>query len=247
MALLVGSIREGGVYRDYLRLHWDDLAGSLWIAAMTGAIALAIGIGAARMKERPRFRWAAAVMETAIYLAMLLPGALIASGLLSLVSMGGWGDGLQQSELIVSLGQAGRFAGVALILLGLLRSTRLGDLLEMAAVDGAGVFQRWRRVSWPHTGPVVAGTVLVIMMLSMTELAATMILLPAGVPNFAAATAQPDALRTGAAGNRIVRDPRGDLRDPGSGGQPMVPEGGRSPGWDSGGLFDDPDGGGLLG
>ena len=185
VALLVGSIREGGVYRDYLRLHWDDLAGSLWIAAMTGAIALAIGIGAARMKERPRFRWAAAVMETAIYLAMLLPGALIASGLLSLVSMGGWGDGLQQSELIVSLGQAGRFAGVALILLGLLRSTRLGDLLEMAAVDGAGVFQRWRRVSWPHTGPVVAGTVLVIMMLSMTELAATMILLPAGVPNFA--------------------------------------------------------------
>ena len=99
--------------------------------------------------------------------------------------MGGWGDGLRQSELIVSLGQAGRFAGVALILLGLLRSTRLGDLLEMAAVDGAGWFQRWRRVSWPHTGPVAAGTVLVVMMLSMTELAATMILLPAGVPNFA--------------------------------------------------------------
>lgn len=183
--LLIGSIRESEVFGDYLRLHWDDLAGSLGVAAMTGAIALAVGIGTARMRERPGLGWAAAMVETTIYLAMFLPGALIASGLLSLASMGEWGDRLRQSGLIVSLGQAGRFAGVALILLHLLRNTRLGDLLEMAAVDGAGRFQRWRRVSWPHTGPAAAGTILAVMMLSMTELAATMILLPAGVPNFA--------------------------------------------------------------
>lgn len=185
VVLLVGSIREGTVLPDSLRLHADDLAGSLAIAATTAVLSLAIGIGVMRMKERSGFRRPAAAIETTIYLAMLLPGALVASGLLSLVSMNGWGDGLRQSMWIVALGQTGRYAGVALILLSLLRNARLEDLLEMAEVDGAGRFQRWRRVSWPHTAPVAAGTLLVVMMLSMTELAATMILLPAGVPNFA--------------------------------------------------------------
>jgi hypothetical protein len=63
------------VFGDYLRLHLDDLAGSLGVAAMTGAIALAIGIGTARMRERPGLGWAAAVMETTIYLASCCRGA----------------------------------------------------------------------------------------------------------------------------------------------------------------------------
>ena len=185
IALLVGSIRETGALCEALQLHADDWMGSLGIAGVTAVMTLAIGIGVMRMKERSGFRRPAAVIETTIYLAMLLPGALVASGLLSLVSAGSWGDGLRQSVWIVALGQTGRYTGVTLILLSLLRNARLEELLEMAEVDGAGRFQRWRRVSWPHTAPVAAGTVLVVMMLSMTELGATMILLPAGVPNFA--------------------------------------------------------------
>jgi DNA-binding beta-propeller fold protein YncE len=98
-----------------------------------------------------------------------------------------WGGalGVPQSWLLVSVGQASRFAGLALILLLLTRYPDQKRLAEMAALDGASPFQAWRHVHLPRVWPVLLGTFLLVTMLNFTELPATMILLPAGLPNFA--------------------------------------------------------------
>jgi DNA-binding beta-propeller fold protein YncE len=98
-----------------------------------------------------------------------------------------WGGalGVSQSWLLVSVGQASRFAGLALILLLLTRYPDRKRLAEMAALDGASPFQTWRHIHLPRVWPVLLGTFLLVTMLGFTELPATMILLPAGLPSFA--------------------------------------------------------------
>ena len=55
----------------------------------------------------------------------------------------------------------------------------------MASLDGASRFKTWWYVHLPHTWPIFVGAFILIVMLGITELSATMILLPAGLPNFA--------------------------------------------------------------
>jgi DNA-binding beta-propeller fold protein YncE len=92
---------------------------------------------------------------------------------------------LGQDWLAVSAGQASRFAGLALILLLLMRYPDRRHLAEMAALDGASSVRTWWHVHLPRTWPVLVGALLLVTMFSFTELAATMVLLPAGLPNFA--------------------------------------------------------------
>jgi DNA-binding beta-propeller fold protein YncE len=55
----------------------------------------------------------------------------------------------------------------------------------MASLDGASRFKAWWYVHLPHTWPVFVGTFILLVIFGITELSATMILLPAGLPNFA--------------------------------------------------------------
>jgi DNA-binding beta-propeller fold protein YncE len=116
-----------------------------------------------------------------MFLAMFLPASLLAVSLLRLFVV----TGSPQSWLMISAGHAARFAGVALILLLLTRYPDRRRLAAMASLDGASPLAAWRHVHLPRTWPVLVGTVLLVTMLSITELPATMVLLPAGLPNFA--------------------------------------------------------------
>ena len=55
----------------------------------------------------------------------------------------------------------------------------------MASLDGASQFKTWWYIHLPHTWPLFVGIYILIAMLGVTELSATMVLLPAGLPNFA--------------------------------------------------------------
>ena len=55
----------------------------------------------------------------------------------------------------------------------------------MASLDGASRLNIWRYIHWPLSWRLVTGVFLLILMFSVTELSATMVLLPAGLPNFA--------------------------------------------------------------
>jgi sugar lactone lactonase YvrE len=87
--------------------------------------------------------------------------------------------------MLVSVGQAVRFAGAAMVLLHFARASRPAELREVAAVDGASRLRAWWHVHLPLDWPLAVGAGLLVAMLGMTELSATMVLLPAGLPSFA--------------------------------------------------------------
>ena len=115
---------------------------------------------------------------------MFLPASLPAVSLLKLSTVGRCAKRAEAGSWFPP-GQASRFAGLALVLLLLTRYPDRRQLAEMASLDGASPLRAWRHVHLPRVWPVLAGTFLLVTMLSFTELAATMILLPAGLPNFA--------------------------------------------------------------
>jgi len=199
VALLVANVTDTTALRQFVALHVDDLAWSLVIAAAAAAMAhlIAFGVsafgaghgrGGAVASSMPKSflrQVAGFVVLLTVFLAMLVPASLVAVSLLEMMTAGGLPTALRSGWYIVSAGQAARFAGVALILITLTKSSHHRQLTEMASLDGAQGLKAWWYVHWPQTWPVLLGSFILIVMLSMTELSATMVLLPPGLPNFA--------------------------------------------------------------
>jgi len=182
--LLVANVTTWQPFRQFLTLHVDDLAWSLLTAGVAALIAYLIALGGLFCSEplRPIGRTISLVVCGTTFLAMFLPASLSA---VSLLKLSGSVVPNLRNWFLVSAGQASRFAGLALVLLLLTRYPDRRQLAEMASLDGASPFQAWRHVHLPRVWPVLAGTLLLVTMLSFTELPAAMILLPAGLPNFA--------------------------------------------------------------
>jgi sugar lactone lactonase YvrE len=92
---------------------------------------------------------------------------------------------LRNNWPVVAFGLAARLAGILLIVLHVARRQQDRHLSELAAVDGAGKFRTWRFVHLPRHWTLVLGGLGLVWMMGLTEVEATAILLPAGVPNFA--------------------------------------------------------------
>lgn len=191
--VLVLNVTTLQPFRQFITLHLDDLMWSVLTAGSAASLACLIGLCGLFWTARPQeqttrsFTRAAGrlIIQASIFLAMFLPGSLAAVSLLKLASVSAVPPVLRQSWCMVSAGQASRFAGLALILLLLTRYPDRERLSQMASLDGASPLRAWRHVHLPRIWPVVTGTFLLVMMFSFTELPATMVLLPAGLPNFA--------------------------------------------------------------
>jgi ABC-type spermidine/putrescine transport system permease subunit II/sugar lactone lactonase YvrE len=214
VVLLLANITTLQPFRQFLVLHTDDLLWSLLTAGTAALIACLMawsGLFCLSAREKALSRRSpspkpsalrlplgglpplvtslagflrtllAVVIPVTLFLAMFLPASLLAVSLLKMLN----GSSLSQGWLAVSAGQASRFAGLALVLLLLTRYPDRRHLTEMAALDGASPARTWWHIHLPRTWPVLVGTVLLVTMFSFTELAATMVLLPAGLPNFA--------------------------------------------------------------
>jgi len=186
--ILVANMTDLAPFQQFVTLHYDDLGWSLATAALAAALAGLIALGGLYLGTQRDRGGARSVLRhvlgVTIYLAMFLPASLVAVSLLRLLSVSGL-TAARQSWLLVSAGQASRFAGLAFILLLLTRYPDRRTLTEMAAVDGASDVQVWWHVHLRRTWPVWVGTFLLVTMFCLTELSATMVLLPAGLPNFA--------------------------------------------------------------
>jgi ABC-type Fe3+ transport system permease subunit/DNA-binding beta-propeller fold protein YncE len=191
VALLAGSMADTRALRQFFVLHCDDLTWSCTIAAVAAVMAYFIAHGALSLetigrRDRSRFcRSLSVLVRTTVFLVVFVPASLIAVSLIKMLAICNAPMAFRQGWYIVSAGQAGRFAGVALILLLLTRSGHGRVLSEMASLDGATRLKAWFYVHLPHTWPLFVGTFLLVVMFSITELSATMVLLPAGLPNFA--------------------------------------------------------------
>jgi len=201
LGFLVGAVKDTGPFEDFLRLHSDELAWSFLISVVAAVIANLIAYAvvstqrasgaqgsanrATQSNTSLAMRFLSVVITTTIFIAMFVPACLIAVSLLRTAAVLRLPSAFRQDWYIVSAGQASRFAGVALILLLLARHSHRQQLTEMASVDGASAPAAWWHVHLPHTLPVIVGSLILITMLGLTELSATMVLLPAGLPNFA--------------------------------------------------------------
>ena len=188
VVLLLTNVSTLAPFRQFLTLHSDDLGWSLATAALAAVLAGAVALNGVFLVSRTGSNRAMSLWRhlfvAAIYLAMFLPASLIAVSLLRLLSVSGL-TALRRSWLLVAAGQASRFAGLAFILLSLTRYRDRRALSEMAALDGASSVRAWWHVHLRRTWPVWVATFLLVTMFCLTELAATMVLLPAGLPNFA--------------------------------------------------------------
>ncbi len=188
LVLLVSNMTDTQALRQFLRLHTDELGWSLVVAAVAAGMAYLIALGALSLGRPGRgslCQLLSLILRTTIFLVMFVPASLVAVSLLRMLAVCNVPLVLRQGWYLVSAGQAGRFAGVALILLLLTRYAHERHLSEMASLDGASRLKAWWYVHLPHTWPLFVGTFILIVMLGITELSATMVLLPAGLPNFA--------------------------------------------------------------
>ena len=188
LALLVGNMNNTQALRQFLMLHTDELGWSLAISAAAAGMAYLMAFGALSLERSGKGRLCRLLSFffcTTIFLVMFVPASLVAVSLLKMLAVCHVPPEVRQGWYIVSAGQAGRFAGVALILLLLTRYAHEKQLSEMASLDGASRFKTWWYIHLPHTWPLFIGTFILIAMLGVTELSATMVLLPAGLPNFA--------------------------------------------------------------
>ena len=184
--LLLYNLHNITPLRQFLLLHYDDLAWSCLCAFVAAAIALALAQASlAAQHAGPPLRWLALPAQATLLLAALIPGSLVAVALLKSLSALAPACDLRQHWLVLSLGQAARFAGIGLVVLALVGRAGLRRLTEMAALDGASRWQTFRHVHLPQTWPLWSGAALLLTMMGLTEFATSMVLLPAGLPNFA--------------------------------------------------------------
>ena len=180
VVVLLGNVADLSAFRQFVRLHLDELLYSVAIAGVAAVlahlIALAPTVGNRIFK---------AIVQGSIFVAMFLPASLVGVSILKLMAFCKVPYSITQSWFVVSFGHAVRLAGAALIFQLLTRSSQRRQLGEMARLDGATAFEVFWRVYWPVTWMPFVSCFLLMVMFSITELSATMVLLPAGVPNFA--------------------------------------------------------------
>jgi len=186
ISLLICSVTNTYAFKTFFKLHMDELAWSLAIAVVAAVGSFLIAFGALLLQKLTKIgRILSIVVHTTIFLAMFVPASLVAVSLLKIMAICNLPVLFRQTWCIVSVGQAARFSGIALILLILTRASHERHLSEMASLDGASWLKVWWYVHLPRTWRLFIGAFLLILMFSITELSATMVLLPAGLPNFA--------------------------------------------------------------
>jgi len=184
--LLLCHVRAAGPFVQFLSLHSDDLGWSLWVALCAGAVAWVLALAPESVARTGRFGPALErVMVGSLFLVLFIPASVLAAGFLRLVALVPGGQGLRTSWMILCLGQGARYAGLALIVRRLLKVTERRDLAALARLDGVTGLARWWHVDLPCAWPTLAGVFLLLIMFCLTELSATMVLLPPGLPSFA--------------------------------------------------------------
>jgi ABC-type Fe3+ transport system permease subunit len=143
--------------------------GSLIIAFVSGIVAMLIALSGA-LRRRPL----AIVLGG---LTFLVGGQILAIALIRLYNrpLLSWVyDGLP----IIVMAYVGRFGWMALLAAGICWSRPWRELRDLSSVDGATPAQTAWHVIWPLAWPILGASAMVVMILSVTEVPATLLISP---------------------------------------------------------------------
>ncbi len=183
LALLAAGLRDLGAFGDVWTLHGEGLRNSAGAALLAAAVALAIAGGALALQGfGATGRALACALHATIFFMMCIPGALAGAG--TLAALAWFPAWLGQGLWPIASGQAACFTGIALLMLHAYDRASFARVAALAELDGASAARTFLRVFLPLAWPLAAGAFLLVALLGLTELPATMMLLPPGVPNF---------------------------------------------------------------
>jgi len=184
MLLLMG-ICKGDLPGSSCRPDRAGLVNALAAAVLAAGLALSMAAAAVVLERSGR--WAAIVsrlMQVSLIAAAFIPGALVGVALLEAAPAAPSMVWLMDRWPAVALGQAVRFAGLAVLLFLVARSQIDRGRLATPCDDPVGTddFPQ-RRPWWPVVWRASASVLLLVAALSVVELSATMLLRPPGAPH----------------------------------------------------------------
>jgi ABC-type Fe3+ transport system permease subunit len=174
MVTMVGSIRRAFDLERVWRTFSPSVLGTLSVALLAAGVAFVVAAcGLVR-----RFTWPGVLG----LVTFLIGGQLLAIALIRLYNRPAFAhDGFRwiyNGPGIVVMAYLARFGWLAVWATRSTWTSRWRSLRDMAAVDGAGAVAVARRVVWPVAWPLVAACGVLVMLLSMTEVPATVLLNP---------------------------------------------------------------------
>jgi ABC-type Fe3+ transport system permease subunit len=151
------------------RQSGDLVLGSLLMAALAGLAAAVLAVAGTARPPRGSLLLALA--------SFLVGGQLLAIALIRLYNRPnlGW---VYNAPPIMVMAYLGRFGWLALLAAAATWSRPWRQLRAQAAVDGAGPSAAARHVVWPLAWPLVVGAALLVLVLSLTEVPATVLAAP---------------------------------------------------------------------
>jgi ABC-type Fe3+ transport system permease subunit len=164
------SAGHGIVTRAWL---WagNDVLGSLFYGVLAGGATLVLALLAA-VRLRPMLL----LMALA---AFLIGGEILAIADIRLFNReGDFWQAIYNGPAIMVITCVGRFGWIGLVAGFATTGGAWRSLRDTAAVDGAGTWQTMRRVVWPLAWPVLLGSAVLVMILTMTEVSAAVLVSP---------------------------------------------------------------------
>ena len=155
---------------------------SLGIAALAATAAVAVGLILAWSARRGGWRAAPAWLAVAVGLA--LPGPLVGLGLIACFNAPGWTwlfELYDHSIAAIWIAQTVRALPLCTLVLWYALRTISPDVLDSAALEGAGALPRFFRIALPQRLPAVAAAWLVALAVAWGELSASILVVPPGV------------------------------------------------------------------
>ncbi len=153
------------VYNEFA----PQATGSLVIASVSGIVALLLALSGA-LRRRPL-----AIVLGGI--TFLIGGQMLAIALIRLYNHPAL-DWVYNGLPIIVMAYVGRFGWMALMAAGLSWSRPWRELRDLASVDGATRAQTAWHVIWPLAWPILGASAMLVMILSLTEVPATVLISP---------------------------------------------------------------------
>ena len=172
-AALAVSLQRRDSIQDIWETFGPQVSGTLSVAAVAGLTAATIALGASARRARG--------LLAAGLVSFLVGGQLLAIAMIRLYNHR-WSAWVYNAAPIVVMAYLARFGWLPLVAARSTWARSWRELREMAAVDGAdGAKAAWL-VVWPLAWPLIVASGVLVMILSLAEVPATVLLSPQRPP-----------------------------------------------------------------